>query len=432
MNQVLPDSPVLLICNPYQPAPGGRDMTAFQRNSMRMIGLACWCVASALALDLTERQALQLLRDSPHFREAQAEVGIARAEAKRFQYRPNPSVSSTLEGAGRTEFYVFEQPLAINGRRTLLRQAGMSAIQAAETQADHAVRDLEALLRVAFVDLVHAQERRVAIRQAIEEADNLVQVLREREAEGEGSRFDRLSAEREVAERRMDLAECAARIAESQIRLAAYLGDQVAPAALVAAGSLRPSYALPVLADVLAQGVTARGDYTAETQRLEQLRLESQAADRMRIPNPVLSGGLKRADVGGRIVSGPVLTVSVGLPVFSKGQAEKGLAEAEAGRVRARRQVIEREIRSEIRAAHAELDRRRSIARTYEAESEPIARELLEIAEIAYAEDEQSLQELLEAYRVVYVARIRALELRSLAKLAEVRFDRSVAKDLLQ
>lgn len=407
-------------------------MTVFQRSSMRMIGLACWCVASAVALDLTERQALQLLRDSPHFREAQAEVGIARAEAKRFEYRPNPSVSSTLEGAGRTEFYVFEQPLAINGRRTLLRQAGMSAVQAAETRADHAVRDLEALLRVAFVDLVHAQERRAAIRQAIEEADKLVQILREREAAGEGSRFDRLSAEREVAERGMDLAECEARIAESQIRLAAYLGDQVPPTELIAAGSLRPSYALPVLADVLAQGVTARGDYTAETQRLEQLRLESRAADRMRIPNPVLSGGLKRADVGGRIVSGPVLSVSVGLPVFSKGQAEKGLAEAEAGRARARRTVIEREIRTEIRAAHAELERRRTIARTYQAESEPIARELLEIAEIAYAEDEQSLQELLEAYRVVYLARIRALELRSLAKLAEVRFDRSVAKDLLQ
>lgn len=429
---VLSKFPVLLICNPYRLHAAVCDMTVFQRNSMRMIGLACCWVASAVALDLTERQALQLLRDSPHYRETQAAVGIARAEAKRFDYRPNPSVSTVLEGAGRTEFYVFEQPLAINGRRTLLRQAGMSAVRSAETLADHAVRDLEALLRVAFVDLVHAQERRAAIRRAIEVTDALVQILREREAAGEGSRFDRLSAEREVAERRTDLAECEARIAEFQIRLSTYLGDQVAPTELVAAGSLQPSYALPVLADALAHGVTARGDYTAETQKLEELRLESQAADRMRVPNPVLSGGLKRADVGGRIVSGPVLSVSIGLPVFSKGQAEKGLAEAEAGRVRARRHVIEREIRTEIRAAHVQLERRREIARAYESESEPIASELHRIAEVAYAEDERSVQELLDSYRVVYLARIRALELRSLAKVAEVRFDRSVAKDLLQ
>ena len=407
-------------------------MTASQRNSIRAIGLACWCAASAVALELTERQALQLLRDSPHYREAQAEVGIARAEAKRFAYRPNPTVSTTLEGAGRTEFYVFEQPLSLNGRRTLLRQAGLSAVRAAETHADHAVRQIEALLRVAFVQLVHAQERRAVIRQAIEQADALVQILREREVAGEGSRFDRLSAEQEVAERKTDLAECEVQIAESQNRLAAYLGDRVAPGDLIAEGSLHPSYALPVLDDALVHGVAARGDYRAEAQRLEQLRLESQAADRIRIPNPVLSGGVKRADVGGRIVSGPVLTVSVGLPVFGKGQVEKGLAEAEAGRVRARRQVIEREIRSEIRAAHAELERRRAIARTYESESEPNARELLRIAEIAYAEDERSVQELLESYGVVYVARMRALELRTLAKLAEVRFDRSVAKDLLQ
>lgn len=407
-------------------------MTVFQRNSIRVIGLACSCVTSAVALELTERQALQLLRDSPHYRELQAEVGIARAEAKRFEYRPNPSVSAAFEGAGRTEFYTFEQPLSINGQRKLMRQAGMSAVRVAETQADHAVRDVEALLRIAFVQLVHAQERRSTIKSAIAEADALLQILREREAEGEGSRFDRLSAKQETAERRTDLAEIEAEIAEAQIRVATYLGDGVSPSTLIAEGSLHPSYALPVLASVLAQHVSARGDYRAETERLEELRLIARAADRIRIPNPVLSGGVKRANVGGQIVNGAVLAVSVGLPVFAKGQAEKGLAEAEAGRVRARRQVIEREIRSEIRAAHAELEHRRKIASTYESESEPNASELLRIAEIAYSEGERSVQELLESYRVLYAVRMRALELRTLAKLAEVRFDRSIAKDLLQ
>lgn len=407
-------------------------MTVFQRNSIRVIGLACSCVASAVALELTERQALQLLRDSPHYRELQAGVGIARAEAKRFEYRPNPSVSAVFEGAGRTDFFLFEQPLAINGRRKLMRQAGMSAVRAAETQADHAVRDIEALLRFAFVQLVHAQKRRAAIQRAIEDADALLQILREREAAGEGSRFDRLSAKQEVAERRTDLAESEAEIAEAQMRLAKYLGDGVSPSALVAAGSLQPSYALPVLANVLAQHVRERGDYRAETEKLEQLRLIARAADRIRIPNPVLSGGVKRADVGGRTVNGAVLAVTVGLPVFAKGQAERGLAEAEADQIHARRQVIEREIRSEIQAAHAELERRRKIASTYESESEPNASELLRIAEIAYSEDERSVQELLESYRVLYVVRMRALELRTLAKLAEVRFDRSIAKDLLQ
>ena len=92
---------------------------------------------------------------------------------------------------------------------------------------------------------------------------------------------------------------------------------------MTATGTLAPEYALPNLQDALAEALVARSDYQVEKERLEQARLEGEAADRVRIPNPVISGGLKRGAIGDRYASGPVLAVSIDLPLFNKGQADK-------------------------------------------------------------------------------------------------------------
>ena len=401
------------------------------RVCVRLSLLVCCVATSAAAQELTERQALQLLRESPYHRELKARVAVARAETRRGTLYPNPSVSSTFEGAGRTDFYVFSQALAVNGRLGLLRQAAESAIAVAEAGANHALRQIEARLRDAFYQLAYAQERQRTIRASIEELEELVRILREREKAGEGSRFDRLRAEREIVESETESANTEALIAESRARLAGFLGELVNPENLTAAGTLTPAYALPNLQNALAGGLLARSDYQVEKERLEQLRLEGEAADRLRIPNPVVSGGLKRADLGDRYANGPVLSVSIDLPLFNKGQAGKQLAEAKAERTRARRRVLESQILADVRAAHDSVRLRREIAEGYEAQSGRRAEELREIAEIAYQEGELGILELLDSYRVAQRAKLRLLELQAAAKLAEVEFDRAVAKELL-
>jgi cobalt-zinc-cadmium efflux system outer membrane protein len=126
-----------------------------------------------------------------------------------------------------------------------------------------------------------------------------------------------------------------------------------------------------------------------------------------------------------------VLAVSIDLPLFNKGQADKELAEAEAGRTRARRGILENRILAGVRAAHDSLRLRREIAADYQARSGRRAEELREIAEIAYQEGELGILELLDSYRVAQRAKLRLLDLQVTAKLAEVEFDRTVAKELL-
>ncbi len=394
------------------------------------VSLAALWVAAA-ASGLTESEALRLFRQGPYPLELQAAVAAARADALRHSEYPNPSVGATFEGAGRTDFFVVEQPLSVNGRRNLLRQAGSSAVRATETRVEHGLRQLEARLRESFFQLVHAQSRKALIGRGIEELEGLVRTLRERELAGDVARFDRLRAEREVAKLEIEASEADTLIAAARARLASFLGDAVSHELILAEGSLQAAYGLPGLHETLSAGLAARSDYKVETERLEQLRLEGKAAERRRIPNPVVLGGVKRAEVRDGFVTGPVVSVSIDVPVFDKGRADRALAEAEADRTRARRRILEGLILADIRGAHDALRIRRQVARDHVEQAGTRARLLLEIARLSFDEGELAIADLLDAFRDVHLTRLRQLELQAAAKLAEVEFDRSVARELL-
>ena len=393
--------------------------------------LACCSTLGASTEALTERQALQLFRESPYHRELRADIRVVREGNRRHRLYPNPTVSATFEGAGRTDFFVVEQPIVVNGRRNLLSLAGDSAVKVAETSADHALRQIESELRKSFYQLVYAQGRQRLIREGLAELENIARILRERETAGEGSRFDRLRAELEIANLETEAAETETLVTTSRAKLAGFLGDLVVPDALRAIGDMEATYGLPEPGEAFAEALAARSDYKVETQRLEQLRLEGEAADRLRIPNPVVSGGVKRAEVGGRILNGPVLAFGIDLPLFSKGQVDRALAEAKAESARARQRILESQILADVRAAHDSLRIRRQNAREYRTQVGNRTRDLLEIARVAYEEGELGILELLDAVSGGRRTKLRQWELEANAKLAEIDFDRSVAKDLL-
>ncbi len=400
------------------------------RRAVFSLSLGLLCGLAATAQELTERRLLELFRNSRHHRDLQAGIQVARAEASLRTAYPNPSVSAMFEGAGRTDFLMFEQPLPINGRRRLLRRVGSAAVREEELRAEHAVREAEARLRVAFYRLAYGQRRQATAAASLEDLEELVRILCEREQAGEGARFDTLRAEKEIVERKVEAAEAQAMIEQERARLAGLLHENVRPESLTVRASLVPGFELPALAEALDAGLAARSDYTVEASRMERWSLEAEAADRLRVPNPKVVGGLKRAQVGGTFVNGPVVGVSVDLPLFAKGQAERAVAKARENRARAGRRLLESEILADIRAAHDALRIRRRIAQEYAQEAASRARELLGIADVAYEEGEIGILDLLEAHGTMHRTQLRELALRIAAKLAEVEFDRSVAKEL--
>ncbi|MBI1356816.1 MAG: hypothetical protein GC160_20950 [Acidobacteria bacterium] len=398
----------------------------------RLCLVSAWVATSAAGQALTERQALQLLRESPYFVELQARVEVTRAERRRDTVYPNPSAVGWAEGAGQTNFFTVEQPLALNGRLRLLRQAGESAVAATQAQGDYELRQIEALVRLAFGELVYAQERKSAITASMAELEDLVRILREREDAGEGSKFDRLRAEREIIERRSELDGVETSIAQARARLAGFLGQRIAPEGLVAKGTLDRTASPPEVMGAMQSALMTRGDYRSQEAALQTLETEAQAADRRRIPNPVVLAGLKRAQVGSanRYANGPVVSVSVDLPLFNKGQAERRLAEAEAARVRARRSILETQILADVRGAHQTLLLRLAAADRYERSSQQRAEELRAIAEIAYREGELGILELIDSFRVAQQAQLRLLELKAAARMAQIELDRAMGAEV--
>jgi outer membrane protein TolC len=383
------------------------------------------------AEEVTEQEALQLLEKNPRFRALHAGVPVAAVAARVRTRPPNPSFNFTYEGAGRTELYQVGQELPVNGRQGILKQAGESLVAVAEARSAEAFRGLQAEMRSAFHALLVAQTRETTLEKSIAELEELAAILRAREREGEGSRFDLLRAEQEIVERSTDLASARVEIARRQIWLASYLRPGINARELRASGELSPGGAPPPVDELLAKALSSRADYQVEVQELQRLALEEQAAERRRIPNPVVIGGLKRADnLGPRLENGPVLGVSVNLPLFNPGKAESDLARAEAERSRARQAALAIEITAEVQAAYESLRLRREVLEEYQRQVEDKSYALRDIAEESYREGEAGILELLDSYRVAQQSRQRLLELMYAARLARIELDRAVGAEV--
>jgi cobalt-zinc-cadmium efflux system outer membrane protein len=394
--------------------------------------LLCVAALSGLcsAQEWTETSVVQkFLEQSPYAREARARAAIAQAEAKGRSLYGNPSFNYSREGAGLTEFFQAEQAIPINGRLKLLRQAGDSAVRATEAEGAFDIWQARTSLRLTFYQLLAAQERERVYSTGLKEIENVVRVLRDREREGEGSKFDRMRTERERAELLAELALVRAEMELERSRLVAFLPPATEIATV--AGQIETVLG-PLDGTTLVQrAMGAREDFRAEQRRLEQFRLEERAADRLKIPEPLLNAGFKRADVGqNRIANGGVVGVTVPLPLFNKGQAEVARYSAEQERISARLQILTQRIRAAVEGTVRAFNVRVQARDRYRQELADSGPELIRIATVAYQEGEIGVLQLLDAYRSQRQAQLRMLDIQAAVKEAQIELERVVGEEL--
>ena len=186
--------------------------------------------AAALpAQEWTEQSVIQaFLSQSPAVRESRARTEATRAEAAGRVLYPNPQVSFSHEGAGVNQFFEARQTLPLSGRRRFLQEAGAAAVAASESEGEARLWDLRSDARRAFYRLVAAQEYESSAASGMADLDDVIRGLRARETEGEGSRYDRLRAERERSEVGSQAATAHALVIQARGSLAAYLPPQSA------------------------------------------------------------------------------------------------------------------------------------------------------------------------------------------------------------
>lgn len=399
----------------------------------RLTATAALLLTGALpgaAQQWTEATILRTFIDqNPYIRDARARVAVAEAESRGRTLYPNPSFFWIREGAGFTEFFQAEQAIPINGRLQLLRQAGASSARAVEAGGAFDLWQARTSLRLAFYRLLAAQERQALYVNNTAEIDRVVRVLRTREEEGEGSRFDRLRTERERAEL---MAEFALVKAESELERARLLAFLPPGTPVTEVSGRMETSTLPMDAGMLTQrALNAREDYRVELRRLDQFRLEQRAAERLRIPDPVVSAGLKRADLGrSALAHGPVVQITVPLPVFNRGQADAERFSAEQERVSARMRILAQRIRAEIEGTVRAFNVRFEARDRYLRELGSSGPELIRIATVAYDDGEIGILQLLDVYRTQRQAQSRVIDILLAVREAQIDLERAIGEEL--
>jgi len=396
------------------------------------------CYAQSAAAEWSESQVIErFLAQSPQARELRARVAVTEADARARTVYVNPSVSYSREGAGYNAFLEASQVLPVSGRVGLLRKAIEGATSVAEGHREAVLWSLRSDLRIAFYRMVASEQRAELLSSRIGEVDQLARILRQREEEGEGSRYDRLRAERELAELRTDVTIAQSIVAAGGARLAGFLpeGTQVQRVR----GELRLAFEPPALEDLIRRAMSGRADYRAEQQNRARSQIEEQAARRLRLPEPVVSAGVKRADIlsgaGPNLFSNVTHTalafsVGVPLPILNTGRYEVARYQAEQEEAEARIVLLSRQIHTEVEGARAVLDVRRDALAAYHRDIEAAGKELIHITQTAYQEGEIGILELLDAYRVNGAAALRQLDLEAGVKEAFIELERVVGEEL--
>jgi cobalt-zinc-cadmium efflux system outer membrane protein len=390
--------------------------------------LACPLGARAQSTSLSETEALaRLSADSPRVRAIRAAVAVAEADVLVAGRWPNPRVSFGREAAGGASetMATVAQPLPITGRRGLEIESARSLVEANRARIDDVMRRARADLRLAFAQLTAAQQREAELSGTRDRLGEFAETLARREAAGDAAGFDRLRAERELADVEMDLAASSLEKARAQGVMAGFFDGTVDPLSLVANGMATTEGArapIPDLATLMQRAESTRGELLALGKEVEAASLSSRAASRRNVPEPELMVGAKTTN-GGTGKTGSVVAVQAVLPLFDQHRPETALAQARATLATARAEAFRISLRTEVAALRMAVESKRLAADRYRTQAVSTGATLARIAQVSYEAGERSLLELLDAYRVGASARLRQVDLDEARREAEIELE---------
>ncbi len=402
------------------------------------------CVALILAsIDLpaaagapetvTEADAIRLFREeNRRSRLVALRTEAARAESSIGSEISNPAVAYQVEDAAgvRDEFLIFQQEMPITGRRSLLRGRAEAAFSAARLQGERDLQDAIAALRIAFYDILHRGGVVEILVRGEATLGGTVEMLRQRERQGEGSGYDVLRAEQEMAELQARLGRARAESVASRARFGSFFDASMKMASAALAGDLEPADMPWSVEEAVAIALEERADLLALREEVRRHDIDLRAARRERIPEPVLSAGWKRVEALGDADTGFVASVMIPLPIFDRGRYEAARARAASGEASARADILERAIRAEVESAFARQEAARRTAGRF---GDPVVRragELRRIARLAYDEGEMGILELLDAFRTSLGMEMQSLEVRHEARRERIELDRVLGREV--
>lgn len=356
----------------------------------------------------------------------QGDVARSRVRESAERRWSNPVLEYSREDAGGSTEHIatVSQELTLSGRRGLRANAAGRRTAAAEGRSRR-LRQLRAVdIRTAYYSVLAAQERVTAAQTWVDRLHEAERAVARREAAGDVSTYDHRRVARELYSAETTVSRERAALEEAWTLLAPRI--DVEPMAdgswPMLTGVLLPAAELPSL-DVALEGLNRRGDLEAIENEIRAAGLYGEAAGRGWIPPVTIGAGPKFVDNDGASDGGFVVTASVPLPVFNRGQAEQMRAVADVRVARGRAALLRAEAEAQLRGAWRNAGQLEAAARELATRTESASPALIRAAEAAYHGGEIGVLEMLDAYRTGFEDRLQRIELETEARRARNAVD---------
>jgi outer membrane protein TolC len=318
------------------------------------------------------------IRQSPSLSVQRAKVGESQMRALATGLLPNPEIGagvkrSHTEGSG--PILNVKQELPINGALGLERQAAHLRYSADSTNLRREIQVILGEVQTGYVEVLTRRELSGVEQHGMEVATESLRLVSDTLKAGLISTLPYTLAQTEYAN-----AKNARQLAEREFRLArqglARLLGIEESALPVIAGDLRQSLLPPDL-DPNRQ---SRPDLQAASLRVQAAQTSVAAANRARIPNPVLGYSREETDEAKE----DFFTVGLEVPLFNRKVARVQERIAEHQTASAERTALGKSVKAEIGLATNQLEARQQAVQIYETEIRPSTQRALEAAKSAF------------------------------------------------
>ncbi|SCX27814.1 Outer membrane protein TolC [Nitrosomonas eutropha] len=402
-------------------------------NALLLTAFVLFLPAYAQAVPpLTEAQTVEKVLQQANVQNwIQGTIDEAQSDVEEFSHWDNPTFSYALDAPhlrdqnATEQSYVISQSVDLSGRRELRQSAAKLRLQsAATTQSRLAL--FKAETRQRFFDVLHQQQRLQAINAWTQRLAELERIIRERTAAGDVSGYDlkRLRREYASATTQQQAEQASLRRSWEQLN-ALWENHDAADHEASVSGELLP--AAPAALDRFLAELEQNPALQGLAKQKSALDLNTEAAERWKIPKFNLGVGAKTFDATNYSDTALLVNVDVPLPLWSQNNAERMRYHAQAQKADSEYRLAHQKTYGDIRGSWQELTGLLQAVQTFEQQGQAVSDELINIANISYQAGEIGIFELLDAYRERQTYDLDRLDLMHKARNASIELDRLTA-----
>jgi outer membrane protein TolC len=330
------------------------------------------------------------LQHNPRIAVESAKAGESQMRALATGLLPNPEVEAGVkelsrEGSG--PVIGVHQELPVNGVLGLERRAADLESMADRAQFQRHIQEVLAEVERAYVEVLAARELAEIGRRGMSIAEESLNLLSESLKAGLVSELPLRLAQAEYAN-----AKNASAIADQDLLLARHslagllaMEEKSLPPVI---GGLRDSF----LSQDSDEERADRRDLRAANLRVQAAQSSTAAAQRARVPNPVI--GYEREEAGSEVEDS--FTLALEIPLLNNGRPAVRAHSAREKAVQAEKDALAKEILIEAQRAASEVEMRRATVQIYEKEIHPSIEQSLTAARAAFESGTTDLSLLLQ------------------------------------